>query len=90
MKKLIAIVLSVLMVLSFAACGQTSDETTAPETNAPETQAPETEAPTNAPETEAPETETEAEKSGCGSAIGMTAAVMAFAAAAAVVLKKKD
>jgi hypothetical protein len=50
MKKLIAIVLSVLMVLSFAACGQTSDETTAPETNAPETNAPET----NAPETQAP------------------------------------
>ena len=47
MKKLIAIVLSVLMVLSFAACGQTSDETTAPETNAPETNAPETNAPAN-------------------------------------------
>ena len=48
-----------------------------------ETKAPETEAPTAAPETEP-------EKPGCGSAIGMTAAVTAFAAAAAVVLKKKD
>ncbi len=46
-----------------------------------------TEAPTEAP-TAAPETEPE--KNGCGSAIGMTAAVTAFAAAAAVVLKKKD
>lgn len=52
MKKLIAIALSVLMVLSFAACGQTPEDTTkapettlAPETNAPETEAPETEAP---------------------------------------------
>ena len=69
---------------------ETEAPTDAPATEAPETQAPETEAPTNAPETQAPETETEAEKSGCGSAIGMTAAVMAFAAAAAVVLKKKD
>ena len=48
-----------------------------------DTQAPETEAPTAAPETEP-------EKNGCGSSIGMTAAVTAFAAAAAVVLKKKD
>ena len=53
MKKLIAIALSVLMVLSFAACGNTPEETTteapettlAPETNAPETNAPETDAP---------------------------------------------
>ena len=46
MKKLIAIVLSVLMVLSFVACGQASDETTdAPETNAPETNAPEIDEP---------------------------------------------
>jgi len=48
-----------------------------------DTQAPETEAPTAAPETEP-------EKNGCGSSIGMTAAVTAFAAAAAVALKKKD
>jgi hypothetical protein len=59
-------------------------------TAAPETQAPETEAPAAAPETQAPETETEAEKSGCGSVIGMTAATLAMAAAAAVVLAKKD
>ena len=69
-------------------------ETAAPETEAPtaapETQAPETEAPTAAPETQAPETETEAEKSGCGSVIGMTAATLVMAAAAAVVLAKKD
>lgn len=51
MKKLIAIALSVLMVLSFAACGNTPEETT---TEAPETTlAPET---TEAPETNAPET----------------------------------
>ena len=78
----------------------TAEETTVEETTAEEiteapteeataapTEAPETEAPTDAPATEAP---TEAPKSGCGSAIGMTAAVTAFAAAAAVVLKKKD
>lgn len=63
-----------------------TEEATEEITEAPtqaETQAPETEAPTAAPETEP-------EKNGCGSAIGMTAAVTAFAAAAAVVLKKKD
>ena len=67
----------------------TEENTEAP-TAAPETQAPETEAPTAAPETQAPETETEVEKSGCGSVIGMTAATLAMAAAAAVVLAKKD
>ena len=63
-----------------------TEEVTEEVTEAPtqaDTQAPETEAPTAAPETEP-------EKNGCGSAIGMTAAVTAFAAAAAVVLKKKD
>lgn len=63
-----------------------TEEATEEITEAPtqaDTQAPETEAPTAAPETEP-------EKNGCGSAIGMTAAVTAFAAAAAVVLKKKD
>ena len=63
-----------------------TEEATEEITEAPtqaETKAPETEAPTDAPETEP-------EKNGCGSAIGMTAAVTAFAAAAAVVLKKKD
>ena len=62
-----------------------TEEATEEITEAPtqaDTQAPETEAPTAAPETEP-------EKNGCGSAIGMTAAVTAFAAAAAVALKKK-
>lgn len=62
-----------------------TEEATEEITEAPtqaDTRAPETEAPTAAPETEP-------EKNGCGSAIGMTAAVTAFAAAAAVALKKK-
>ena len=78
----------------------TAEETTVEETTAEEiteapteeiTEAP-TQADTQAPETEAPTAapETEPEKNGCGSAISMTAAVTAFAAAAAVVLKKKD
>ena len=78
----------------------TAEETTVEETTAEEiteapteeiTEAP-TQADTQAPETEAPTAapETEPEKNGCGSAIGMTAAITAFAAAAAVVLKKKD
>jgi hypothetical protein len=84
-----------LHIFNLGASEDSTDEVTEAPTDAPETEAPETEAPTaapetQAPETQAPETETEAEKSGCGSAIGMTAAVMAFAAAAAVVLKKKD
>ena len=57
-------------------------------TAAPGTQAPETGATTAAPETNAPETE--APESGCGSAIGMTAAALFTTAAAAVVLAKKD
>lgn len=81
---------------------ETSDETAAPETEAPTEEVSEapTEAPTAAPETQAPETdapaqgtdapETEPEKSGCGSVIGMTAASLLMAAAAAVVLAKKD
>ena len=58
MKKLLAALLAVIMVLSLAACGEKPAETTkAPETQAPQTQAPETKAPeTNAPETKAPET----------------------------------
>ena len=70
----------------------TEEVTEAPTEEATEeiTEAP-TQAETKAPETEAPTApETEPEKTGCGSAIGMTAAVTAFAAAAAVVLKKKD
>ena len=74
----------------------TAEETTVEETTAEEiTEAPTEEAtaaPTEAPATEAPTDapETEPEKPGCGSSICMTAAVTAFAAAAAVVLKKKD
>ena len=54
MKKMIAVLLALFMVLSLAACGTKPAETTkAPETQAPETKAPET----KAPETKAPETE---------------------------------
>ena len=59
MKKLLALVLSLVMVLSLAACGSgNSGQTKAPETKAPEktTQA------TNAPETKAPETPAQTEK----------------------------
>ena len=77
---------------------ETSDETTAPDTEVPtdaetpaETPAPETALDTEAPTAEGSDvSETEAEKSGCGAAVGMTAASLAVAAAAAVVLKKKD
>lgn len=65
-----------------------TEETTEEITAAPGTQAPETGATTAAPETNAPETE--APESGCGSAIGMTAAALFMTAAAAVVLAKKD
>ncbi|MBR4165921.1 MAG: acid shock protein [Lachnospiraceae bacterium] len=59
MKKVLAFVLTLVMVLSLAACGEKPVETTkAPETQAPATQAPETKAPeTQAPETKAPETQ---------------------------------
>ena len=63
-----------------------TEEITEAPTDAPATEAP-TEAPTDAPATEAP---TEAPKSGCGSALGMTAAALLVTAAAAVVLAKKD
>lgn len=64
MKKIIAILLAALCILSLVACNGTSD-TTIPNdtdeptiTDVPETDAPETEAPdTDAPETEAPETD---------------------------------
>ena len=67
----------------------TEEITEAPTEEATEeiTEAPATEAPTDAPATEAP---TEAPKSGCGSALGMTAAALLVTAAAAVVLAKKD
>ena len=42
MKKLIALLLAMVMVLSLAACGEKAPETTAP----PASEAPETEAPT--------------------------------------------
>ena len=44
MKKLLAVLLAAMMLLSLVACGETN-ETEAPETSAPETDAPETEAP---------------------------------------------
>lgn len=51
MKKLLAILLAALMLLSLVACGESTEtETNAPETNVPETNVPET----NAPETDAP------------------------------------
>ena len=71
------------------------EETTAEETEAPTeaaTTAPaaDTEAPTDAPDvTEAP-TDAPDEKKGCGSVIGFGAVAVLMAAAAAVVLKKKD
>ena len=65
-----------------------TEEATEESTAAPGTQAPETGATTAAPETNAPETE--APESGCGSAIGMTAAALFMTAAAVVVLAKKD
>ncbi|MBQ6074973.1 MAG: hypothetical protein IJK86_02360 [Lachnospiraceae bacterium] len=58
MKKLLALVLTLAMVLSLAACGGKKDPTTAAPTEAPTTAAPTTEAPTTeAPTTEAPTTE---------------------------------
>ena len=48
MKKYLALVLCLVMVLSMAACGSSNSapaESTAPETTAPETTAPETETP---------------------------------------------
>ena len=68
------------------------EETEPEETDAPETAAPETEAPkaeTKAPETAAPKTEAP-KKSGCSAVVGFGAVAVLTAAAAAVVLKKKD
>lgn len=56
MKKVIAIVLALVMLASFAACGKKTTDGNAPETNAPETNAPET----SAPETDAPTADTNA------------------------------
>ena len=59
MKKLLALALAMLVVLSMVACGSDA-ETTAPatETDAPATDAPATD--TNAPESDAPATDTQA------------------------------
>ena len=77
MKKLLAILLAAMMLLSFAACGESVEtETNAPETNAPETTVAATDAPVE-------------NNNGCASAMDMGAAVLLMAAAAAVVLKKK-
>ena len=77
---------------------ETEAPTEAPETEAPATEAPATEAP--AEETKAPasdatkapadDTAEAPEKSGCGSVIGGSAAVLAVLAAAVVGLKKKE
>ena len=60
MKKILALILTLCMVLALAACGSTTAPTAtqAPATEAPATEAPATEAPaTEAPATEAPATE---------------------------------
>ena len=57
MKKLLALVLALVMVMGLAACGNQPAETTPAPTEAPTTKAPETTlAPTEAPTTKAPET----------------------------------
>ena len=58
MKKTIALILAMLMMLSLAACGG-AEESAAPESTAPESTAPESTAPeSTAPESEAPAAET--------------------------------
>ena len=63
MKKILALLLALVMVLAMAACGS---KTTAPAaTEAPKTEAPKTDAPkTEEPKTEEPKTETPAEPAG--------------------------
>ena len=75
MKKILALLLALVMVMSLAACGSSE----APATEAPEAPA------TDAPATEAPTTEAEG---GCGSVIGFSVIAVLAAAAAAVALKK--
>ncbi len=58
MKKLIAMMLCIVLVLSLVACGNNTDETTEPTTE-PTTEAPTTEAPTTEAPTEATEEVTE-------------------------------
>ena len=67
MKKLLALALAMLVVLSMVACGSDAEttapatETDAPATDAPATDAPATDAPaTDAPATDAPATDTQA------------------------------
>ena len=74
MKKILAMLLALVMVLSLAACGGEK----APE--APKAEEPKAEEPAA----------TEPAKKGCGSVIGFSAVAIMAAAAAAVALKKKD
>ncbi len=60
MKKIIALVLALMLVLSLCACGSKTEapKTDAPKTDAPKTDAPKTDAPkTDAPKTDAPKTD---------------------------------
>ena len=93
MKKILALLLALVMVLSLAACGGETDETKAPEqTNAPEqtTEAPKTEETTKAPEqTNAPAQTDKAEEKGCGGMIAGGVAIIAILGTA-LIIKKED
>ena len=94
MKKCMAGLLLLAMLLPLIACGGDAPAadttaaaavtTAAPETEAPETQAPETQAPATEPVTEAPPAE-----KGCGGMIAGAVAVIALLGTA-IVFKKKD
>jgi predicted small lipoprotein YifL len=79
MKKLFAMILALVMVLSLAACGGSSAPAA---TEAPATEAPATQAPATEP----------AAKKGCGSAVATTAVVVGLVATlgTALVVKKRD
>ena len=83
MKKIIALVLALVMVMGLVACGNNATPTTnAPDAgNTPETQAPETKAPA---QTEAPKAE-----GGCGGMIAGGVVVVALLGTA-LVFKKKN